>query len=75
MNTKYERFDGCRGKITSRCQKGAYIELDNGEGAFSFKCANLLPGTEVLCTILRNTIDNKRILVSVDSVLSYEYCR
>lgn len=68
-NTRYERFDGCYGTVIGRCLKGAYLELDNGEQAFAYKFANLFPGTRVLCTVLKQATEGRRMLVSIDSVL------
>lgn len=70
-NKEYERFDGCYGTVVSRCFKGAYLELDNGEQAFAYKFANLFPGTKVLCTVLKQATEGKKILVSIDSVLQF----
>lgn len=67
----YERFDGCYGTVVSRCFKGAYLELDNGEKAFAYKFANLFPGTKVLCTVLKQASENRKMLVSIDSVLQF----
>ena len=71
MSTKYvcyERFDGCYGEVTGNCKAGAYLTLDNGQEAFAYKFASLLPGTRVLCTVLKMPIEEKRMLVSIDSV-------
>lgn len=68
---RYERFDGCYGTVIGRCLKGAYLELDNGEEAFAYKFGNLFPGTEVLCTVLRQPQEGKKTLVSIDSVVQY----
>lgn len=71
VNTKYvcyERFDGCYGEVTSSCRTGVYLTLDNGQGAFAYKFANLLPGTKVLCTVMKMPTEGKRMLVSIDSV-------
>ena len=70
-NEGYERFDGCYGTVISRCLKGAYLELDNGEQAFAYKFANLFPGTKVLCTVLKRAAEGRRMLVSIDSVLRF----
>lgn len=67
-NVSYERFDGCYGEVTSRCKAGAYLMLDNGQRAFAYRFASLLPGTKVLCTVLKMPTDEKRMLVSIDSV-------
>lgn len=68
-NMGYERFDGCYGTVIGRCLKGAYLELDNGEQAFAYKFANLFPGTRVLCTVLKQATEGRKMLVSIDSVL------
>ena len=67
----YEVFDGCYGEITGRCNAGAFLSLDNGQEAFAYKFANLLPGTRVICTILRQATENRKMLVSIDSVTKY----
>lgn len=67
----YERFDGCYGEVTGRCNTGAYLTLDNGQEAFAYKFASLIPGTKVLCTVLKIPADGKRMLVSIDSVRDY----
>lgn len=66
----YERFDGCYGEVTGSCRVGAYLTLDNGQEAFAYRFANLPPGTEVLCTVLKMPTEEKRMLVSVDSVMA-----
>lgn len=71
FNAGYEVMDECYGKIVGRCQKGAFLELDNGQEAFAYKFASLLPGTEVLCTVLRQAVENRKMLVSIDSVLKH----
>ena len=67
---RYEVMDGCYGEVTDRCQKGAFIRLDNGEEAFAYKFAGLRPGTKVLCTVLRQSRGSLRTLVDVESVTS-----
>lgn len=74
MNTNhvsYERFDGCYGEVTGSCKSGAYLTLDNGQEAFAYKFTSLLPGTKVLCTVLKMPTEEKRMLVSIDSVRGY----
>ena len=71
ITTEYEVFDGCYGTVTGRCQKGAFITLDNGQEAFAFRYANLLPGTEVICTVIKKSKEDRRTLVSVDSIVRY----
>lgn len=68
MNT-YEAFDACYGTVTGRSNSGAYLQMDNGQEAFSYKFANLREGTKVLCTVLRPATERKRTLVSIDSTL------
>lgn len=67
----YEVMDGCYGTVVGRCQKGAFLTLDNGEEAFAYKFGNLWPGTKVLCTVLRLADEGRRKLVSIDSVANY----
>lgn len=72
MNTmKYERYDECYGRVTSRCRSGAFVELDNGESAFAYKYANLVPGSKVICSILKPAAENLRTMVSITTVLEY----
>lgn len=71
MNDSYELFDGCYGEVTGRCKAGAYLTLDNGQEAFAYKFASLLRGTKVLCTVIKMPTDEKRMLVSIDSVGGY----
>ena len=69
----YERFDSCYAVVTSRCNKGAFLRLDNGEEAFAYRFGNLFPDSEVLCTVLKPADGYKKMLVSIDSVISYSY--
>lgn len=71
ITAKYEPWEGCYGIVTGRCRAGAFLELDNGEEAFAFKFGNLFPGTKVLCTVKRIATEEKRTLVSIDSVIEY----
>ena len=71
MNLEYEKFDGCYGVVTCRCKKGVFLKLDNGQEAFAYKFSSLLLGTKVLCTVLRLSTEERKILVSIDSVCSY----
>ena len=64
----YDVFDGCYGIVESCCRKGAFLALDNGEPAFAYRFGNLRPGTEVLCTVRKLATDDRRKLVTIDSV-------
>lgn len=64
----YDVWDGCYGIVLSRCRKGAFLTLDNGETAFAYGFGNLWPGTEVLCTVQRLASDNRHMLVTIDAV-------
>lgn len=64
----YEYLDGCYGRVTGRCSAGVYLTLDNGQEAFAYKFSNLYPGAKVLCTVLKMPTEEKRMLVSIDSV-------
>ena len=68
MSISYERYDGCYGVVTGRCRSGAFLTLDNGQEAFAYKFSGLPNGTKVLCTVLRMPTEEKRMLVSIDSV-------
>lgn len=65
FNAWHEVMEGCYGKVIGRCQKGTFLELDNGQEAFAYKFVSLFPGTEVLCTVLKQAVDNKKMLVSI----------
>ena len=67
----YDTWDGCYGTVVSRCKKGVYLTLDNGEDAFAYKFGNLWPGTKVLCTVRRMAEGERLKLVTIDSVISY----
>lgn len=64
----YDVLDGCYGIIENCCRKGAFLALDNGEPAFAYSFGNLRPGTEVLCTVRRLASEERRMLVTIDSV-------
>lgn len=67
----YDCWDECRGVIESVCRSGAFITLDNGEKAFSYDCASVPVGTEIMCTVLKKAREEegKRMLVGFDSRL------
>ena len=69
VNVIYEKDDACYGKVTCCCRTGAFLVLDNGQEAFAYKFASLQPGTEVLCCVERVPVDDRRMLVSIESVL------
>mgnify|MGYP004452948183 CR=1 FL=1 len=64
---RYERFDGCRGTVTSKAGKGVFLELDNGEHAFAYKF-NLPSETKVICTVLKPAEGELFTRVSIDAV-------
>lgn len=69
MMHTYEAFDACYGTVIAKNNYGAYLQLDNGQEAFSYKFANLKDGTKVLCTVLHPATEDKSVLVSIDSTL------
>lgn len=71
LNHGYERFDGCYATVTGTCYSGAFLQLDNGEDAFAYKFASLLPGSKVLCTVLRQAFEDQKKLVSIDAIIRY----
>ncbi len=71
LGTGYDRLEGCYATVTGTCRSGAFLQLDNGEDAFAYKFANLIPGSKVLCTVLRQALESRKKLVSIDSVISY----
>lgn len=68
---KYEKYDGCYGVVTSKCGKGIFLDLDNGQQGFAYGFFGLHIGTEVICTVLRPEDERRRVLVSVDAVSKY----
>lgn len=68
MTEKYEQLDGCYGEVTGTCRSGAFLTLDNGETAFAYRFANLRTGTKVLCTVRRLAEEDRKMLVTIDSV-------
>ena len=52
----YDRFEGCYATVTGTCHSGTFLQLDNGEDAVTYKFASLLPGSKVLCTVLRQAM-------------------
>ncbi len=69
--SEYDVLDGCYGTVMGRCGNGVYVELDNGQMAYSYKFASLRPGCQVLCTVQKLATGFRNILVSIDSVLEY----
>ena len=69
--TGYQVLDGCYSTVVGVNRKGAYLTLDNGEDAYAFRFANLRCGTEVLCTVRRMATEDRRKLVTIDSVRRY----
>ena len=57
------------GVVIGNCSKGVFLELENGQKAFSYFCG--LPcGSKVLCSVIKRATANWRVLVSIDSVIS-----
>lgn len=67
---KLERGDAVYGVVTSRCRKGAYIDLDNGEYAFCVDGACLREGTRIICSVKKPSTDHDRVIVRLDNVCS-----
>lgn len=65
---KYERGDAAYGVVTSRCSKGAYIDLDNGEYAFCIDGSGFREGTRIICSIKKPSMDHNRVIVKLDNV-------
>ena len=63
----YERYDACYGKVNSVCRAGAFVILDDGETAFCYNAAGLPLGTKIICTVLKDAREGKRMLVGMDS--------
>lgn len=67
---EYERGDCCYAMVTGRNSTGIYLELDNGQSAFSYNGACLQNGIRILCTIVKPAAPEKyrRTLVRLDSI-------
>ena len=63
--------DGVCAVVTRGCRKGTFLRLENGQEAFA-SFGGLMPGTEVLCTILKKSSKRWKVLVAIDSVLERE---
>ena len=63
--------DSVKGVVAGCSEKGVYLDLENGEGAFA-SFGTLPRGTEVFCTILKKPSDRFLTLVSIDSVMDAE---
>ena len=57
--------------VTGGCSKGLFLRLENGQEAFA-SFGGLVPGTEVLCTVLKKATERWRVLVAIDSALERE---
>ena len=57
--------------VTGGCSRGLFLRLENGQEAFA-SFGGLVPGTEVLCTVLKKATERWRVLVAIDSVLERE---
>lgn len=67
----YNVRDGVRAVVTGGCSKGLFLHLENGQEAFA-SFGGLVPGTEVICTVLKKATERWRVLVAIDSVLERE---
>lgn len=67
----YNVRDGVRAVVTGGCSKGLFLRLENGQKAFA-SFGGLVPGTEVICTVLKKATERWRVLVAIDSVLERE---
>ena len=70
-NEEYSVKDVVQAVVTSCCSKGVFLDLSNGQKAFAY-FGGLVPGTEVLCTVLKKSTEKWRTLVAIDSVLGKE---
>ena len=72
-NIGYSAWEECYGTVECCCRSGAFLRLDNGEAAFAYGAANLRKGVKTLCTVRRPAQDDRRVKITVDSVLWDEY--
>lgn len=59
--------DGVHAVLIGECKMGLFLELENGQQAFA-SFGSLVPGTEVLCSVLKKSTEKLRVLVSIDAV-------
>lgn len=59
--------DGVLAVVTGGCGTGLFLELENGQEAFS-AFGSLEPGTKVLCSVLKKATEKWRVLVSIDGI-------
>lgn len=62
--------DAMYGTIVGGCRTGLFVELENGQVAFS-RFGYLENGSKVLCSLVKKANDAYRAVVSIDSVLEY----
>lgn len=68
---RYSVHDGCFGIVVDSISAGVFIELDNGEIAFSYQYGNLPVGSKIICTVLKDETSTRHKLVTVDTVCIY----
>ena len=64
----YEKGDAAYGIVSSHDRRGAYIELDNGQMAYSFNAGNVRNNTRVICTVTKSAWDGHYCIAKLDSV-------
>lgn len=68
MNEEINVKDSMRGVVDWCSDKGVYLYLENGHGAYATFSA-LPKGTEVFCTVLKKPTQRFLTLVAIDAVL------
>lgn len=72
---EYNRGDCCYATVTGHNGRGSYLTLDNGQRAFAYSAGNIRVDAKVLCTVAREAVPGKNILVRLDSICDlYEAC-
>ena len=62
------KFDTVIGTVIDHCSSGVFLELENGEPAFTHFC-QLTRGQRVFCYIRKKATDRFRTLVEIDSII------
>lgn len=69
----FERNESAYGVISSRCKRGTFVVMENGETGFCRDAGNVPEGQRVIVTVLRPANEGRRCLLGLDSVCeSYE---
>ena len=68
MEFEYSKGDAVYGTVTSRCKKGVFVTLPNGERGFCYGAGNVPVNARIICSIKKNSTD--LYLMQLDNVCS-----